>query len=166
MTVAVFIMTSFIVFKIQSMHAALDTGLADIRNDMASIRTTNADLAKNLEQSGSEVAAFRKEVNDRERAREKKAEMLASLRKARARIAEADALRAAGKFEEAAARLIATKDPLWMAGDYYVDQQGDLRGLMEPIDITSAKWMGGDKAASAEAVLARIDNIISRAGAE
>jgi len=166
MIVASFIMSAYLVTKVASIEDGFDAGQILLREDVASVKQTTSALVKRMDTVGNELVTFHNEVNEREKAAELKAKIFSSLQSARRQTEEAAMLHAAGHYEEAVAKLLTIKEPLWKAGDYYIDQQQALRGLMEPIDITGVKWRGGDKTATADSIITRIDNILAQVGSK
>ena len=166
MMFAILIMCGYTVAKVQVMEDSFDKGLAAVADEISGLKASIASMSKDASASAAEVSALRKEISARQEAEQLRKNMLASLRKAKNQIVQADSLREAGRFDEAIAQLLATKDVIWRAGDYYADHQTALRGLMEPIDINLAKWRGGDRTATAGAIIAQLETIIAQIGAE
>jgi len=159
--VATAIMAAYLTHTLSGLGSSLTLGLAQTARAVKPLEKRLEVQQELITELRAEVAAFRKEVNDRIQKEEQRKSNLKQLKNAIAEVTRSEQLRAGGKPADAAKVLLGTQDAIWKAGDVFQGQQKALRGMMGPIDVLAGKWKGGDGKATAGAIIRDLKKIYS-----
>jgi hypothetical protein len=166
MLVTTLILTAYLVITIAKNLPVISRSIADSQMTIIPLQQQLDKQQIVLEALQAELAGFHKEVNERIFKEEKHKEAIKSVQSALSKIEEAEGLRKSGDLTKAQAILLATKEPLWKAGDFFISDQARFRGLMALIDAALGAWQKGNGSVDVSKITASLKPVLEKISRE